>query len=44
MFKNNEASTIQELKVYISTLEAEKENLKSIVSSKRALVLRRMKE
>jgi len=44
MFKNNEASTIQELKVYIFTLEAEKEKLKSIVSSKRALVLRRMKE
>lgn len=44
MFKNSQASTIQELKIYISTLEFERERLKSMTVAKRDLVLKRMQE
>jgi hypothetical protein len=44
MFKNSEASTIQELKVYLAALEGERERLRGLVASRGQSVLRRMQE
>ena len=38
MYKNHENSAIQELKIYIATLEAEKQNLKQLVIKQEQLV------
>lgn len=44
MYKNSDASSIQEIKVYISTLEGQRENLRKQVDMLKKTVGKRIKE